>query len=237
MAVSTNAKVIQPVSGYGQGPAHQAMDPGPVSSPMPVFLFGNGTPNTGEPFDGAGVGSQYTEVNASANTALIWVKVADTNAIADWVVSLVENHAKIDTSDLASAAGVTVEQLESNARQVTQIWNNEGANFDISASDLDVPIFHAVAEILIVELGLLWMEATTASGGNEGDCKIGVASGGAEIVTEANGQYDNSKALGSYQALTITDGQVVAGETVWCSHDQATSAGEYVIVAKFGLVS
>ena len=156
MAVSVNAKPIQPLSGYGQGPAHQAPVSGPAGAAMPVQLFGTGTPNTGEPFSGAGVGSTYVETNATANNPNIWVKQADTNAIADW--------------KLQGSTGVVVAMSEL---------------YDISASDSEQIVFRAVTASEILTAGLLWVEATDSAGADSGDITIGTATGGNQIVTAA----------------------------------------------------
>lgn len=105
------------------------------------------------------------------------------------------------------------------------------ALFDISGADSEQVVMHAVSELIIVQAGLIWNEATAASGAAEGDITIGVATGGAQIV--AADAYDVSQASGAYQALTIVDGEVAAGESVFASHDQAAGAnGTYFLQLK-----
>ena len=105
------------------------------------------------------------------------------------------------------------------------------ALFDISAAASEQVLFHAVAAAKVIEAGIIWNEATGASGAAEGDITIGVATGGAEIVAAAS--YGVSKATGTYDALTIVDGEVAAGESVFASHDQAAGAdGTYFLQLK-----
>jgi len=107
-----------------------------------------------------------------------------------------------------------------------------GALVDISAAASEQVIFHAVTDVTITEIGIVWNEATAASGALEGDITIGVTTGGGEIVAATS--YPVSKASGAYTALTIVDGEVDAGESVFASHDQAAGAnGTYFIVAKY----
>lgn len=100
--------------------------------------------------------------------------------------------------------------------------------FDISASDSEQVLMHAVSELIVVQAGLIYVEATAASGAAEGDMTIGVATGGAQIVAAT--AFQVSKASGAYQALTIADGEVAAGESVFASHDTADSANGTVLV-------
>ena len=59
--------------------------------------------------------------------------------------------------------------------------------YDISASDSEQVVFHAVEPKTIVRAFLLWEEATGASGAAEGDITIGTASGGGQIAAETPG--------------------------------------------------
>jgi hypothetical protein len=171
---------------------------------MPVFLYGTGTPNNIEPFNGAGVGSTYTETNATARNPNVWVKVGDTNAIADWV--------------LPGSTGIV------SVMSHTEI--------NISDGDSEQLMFNAVTASEVLEIGLLWTEATDASGADSGDITVGISSGNGDIVSAANGAYAVSKAIGDYQALTISDGELVAGESIFFSHDIVAEAGIYYVLAK-----
>ncbi len=105
---------------------------------------------------------------------------------------------------------------------------------DISVSDSEVVEFHAVAALTITEIGLIWQEATPASGAAEGDITIGTASGGGQIV--AAEAYAISQSVGDYQALTIASGAMAAGDSMFISHDQAASAaGLYQVLIKYDL--
>ena len=173
---------------------------------QPAILWGQGTPDGDRaPFTSVNKGSLYMSTNQTDDTHVLWQKVDEGSDDDDWI-------------------------LVSNGTQVAQ-W---GALIDISAADAEQVVFHAVAEILITEIGLLWNEATNSST-MTGDITIGVASGGGQIV--AADVFDVSQASGDYQALTIVDGQVAAGESVFVSHDQAASApGTCFVIAKYNLV-
>lgn len=108
------------------------------------------------------------------------------------------------------------------------------ALYDISAADSEQVVFHAVNPAVILEAGLVWNEATATSGAAEGDITIGTATGGAQIVAAAS--YPVSTASGAYTALTIVDGTLAAGDSVFASHDQsAGAAGTYFLQLKIRL--
>ena len=200
----------------------------------PQILYGQGTPDGDRaPFTLVNRGSIYMETNGTDDTTSVWQKVDEGDDNADWVRFLVENQALIDTGDLAVAAGILIEQLEVNARVQTAVW---GSLIDISAADSEEIVFHAVAEIEITEIGLLWEEASASDTGiNAGDITIGTASAGAEIVAAT--AYNVAAAAGSYQALSIAEGTVAAGASIFPSHDQAVGAGTYRLIAKYYLTS
>ncbi len=96
-------------------------------------------------------------------------------------------------------------------------------------------MFHAVASVEITEIGLLWEEASASDTGvNAGDITIGTASAGAQVVAAT--AYNVAAAAGSYQALTLAEGTLAAGASVFASHDQAVGAGTFRLIAKYYLV-
>ena len=237
MADSVHAHFLIP-SGSSVGGAGLVPAPGAAMDEegQPAVLWGQGTPDGNlAPFNLVNKGTLYMEVNGTDDQTHIWLKVdeAHLTGSADWARILVENHALIDTSDMATAAGILIEQLEVNARVTTAMW---GDLVDISAADSEQVVFHAVASVEITELGILWEEATGASGAAEGDITIGTATGGAEIVAATS--YIVSKATGAYDALSAAEFTLAAGDSVFMSHDQAAgAAGTYRLVAKYYLVS
>jgi len=208
MAVNTVAYFLQnPPAIDGLALGSQVGDQSAMQpEPQPAILWGQGTPDGDRaPFTSVNKGSLYMSTNQTDDLHVLYQKVDEGSADTDWI-------------------------LVSNGTQVAQ-W---GGLFDISASDSEQVVFHAVAEILITEIGLVWNEATNSTV-MTGDIAIGVASAGQQIV--ATVVFPISKASGSYTALTIVDGQVSAGESVFVSIDQAASApGTFFVVAKYNLV-
>ena len=90
---------------------------------------------------------------------------------------------------------------------------------DASGNDGEQVIFNAVTASEVIEAGLIWEEATDTTGSEAGDVAIGTTTGGVDIV--ANTAYGVSQASGAYQALTITDGGLDAGDSVFASHDDS----------------
>lgn len=234
MADNTRAFFLHPkeprVGGAGIVPASDAAL---FPEAGPAVLWGQGTPDGDRaPFTLVNKGSLYLAVDQTDDTTAVWLKVDEGSDNADWVRLFAENHALIDTADLAAAAGITVEQLESNAR----LFFVRSDLFDISAADSEQVVLHAVAAMTIKSAYLVWQEATTASGAAEGDITIGVATGGAGVVGAT--AYAVSKASGSKQALTIASGAVAAGESVFVSHDVADgAAGTYYLFLEVELNS
>ena len=102
---------------------------------------------------------------------------------------------------------------------------------DASAAASEQAIFDAVTACEILEAGLIWEEATDTTGAQVGDVTIGTTTGGNEIVEATS--YGVSKASGAYQALTIADGALAAGDTVFVSHDDnGDEAGTYRVQLK-----
>ena len=201
----------------------------------PSVLWGTGTPDGDlSPFNLVNKGTLYFEVNGTDDQAQVWQKVdeAHLTGSADWARFLVENHALIDTNDFAAAAGVKVEQIEVNARsriEVTEL-------IDISASDFEFIAFHAVAALTITEIGIVYQDASAASGLEGGDITVGISTGNGDIVAAT--AYSSSQAAGAYQALTVADGAMVAGESMFVSHDIASgAAGTCRLVFKWDLDS
>lgn len=200
----------------------------------PAILWGQGTPNGDlAPFNQVNKGSLYFAINQTDDTAPVWVKVDEGGDNADWVRLLTENHALIDTSDLAAAAGILVEQLETNALSNIVVLPTQ---VDISVADSEFVDFHALAALTITEIGLIWQEATEATNPAEGDITIGTTSGGGQIVAAT--PYGISASIGDYQALSLASGAMAAGTTMFVSHDQAASAtGLFKVIFKYDLDS
>lgn len=203
MATSTKALFL--VGGEYSGASGTVVQPyGSSMAPegSPAWLWGQGTPGAFVPFTKVNKGSLYSEVNAADDNPNLWLKVDEGADAADWV--------------LMGNTGVVV---------VTS------ALYDISAADSEQVVFHAVTASQILEAGILWNEATGASGAAEGDITIGTASAGAEIVAATS--YGVSKATGTYDALTLVTGVLAAGTSVFASHDQAAgAAGTYYLQLK-----
>ncbi len=197
MAASTKAFFLYPPApGLGAGHVNP---PGGGMHPenSPAWIWGQGTPAAIAPFTTVNKGSIYSEVNAPDDDPNLWFKVDEGDDTADWV-RVGDTGVVVVTSEL----------------------------YVISAAASEQVVFHAVTASEILEAGLIWNEATAASGALEGDITIGTATGGAEIVVADS--YDVSQATGAYQALTLVTGVVAAGAELFASHDQASgAAGTY----------
>ena len=202
MAASTKAFFLYPPApGLGAGHVNP---PGGGMHPenSPAWIWGQGTPAAIAPFTTVNKGSIYSEVNAPDDDPNLWFKVDEGDDTADWV-RVGDTGVVVVTSEL----------------------------YDISAAASEQVVFHAVTASEILEAGLIWNEATAASGALEGDITIGTATGGAEIVVADS--YDVSQATGAYQALTLVTGVVAAGAELFASHDQASgAAGTYFLPLK-----
>ncbi len=202
MAASTKAFFLYPPApGLGAGHVNP---PGGGMHPenSPAWIWGQGTPAAIAPFTTVNKGSIYSEVNAPDDDPNLWFKVDEGDDTADWV-RVGDTGVVVVTSEL----------------------------YDISAAASEQVVFHAVTASEILEAGLIWNEATAASGALEGDITIGTATGGAEIVVADS--YDVSQATGAYQALTLVTGVVAAGAELFASHDQASgAAGTYFLQLK-----
>ena len=205
MTASTKAWYLFPPStrlgGTGEVPPPGSIG-GAFPESAPAWLWGQGTPAAIAPFTVVNKGSLYSEVNATDDDPHIWMKVDEGGDTADWV-SIGSVGVVIVTSEL----------------------------FDISAADSEQVVFSAVKACEILEAGLVWNEATGASGAAEGDITIGTATGGGEIVAAAS--YTASQASGAYNALTLVTGVLAAGTEVFASHDIAAGAdGTYFLQLK-----
>lgn len=172
-------------------------------------------------------------LNADVNSAaaIAYSKLALTGALLNADVNA---SAAIAYSKLALSGAVLVGDLETNA--LSNIYTSP-VLVDISDADAEYPSgFHAVANLTITEAGLLWVEASADdTGAHEGGVLLGVSSANGDIVNST--LHGDAQAAGSYQALSIADGALVAGETMWISHDQSTGAGTYYVVIKYDLDS
>lgn len=206
MPVSTNAFYMPGFGPYGQGGAGNVLNAYAsqlAPEGMPSWIWGQGTPGAFPPFTTVNKGSLYSEVNAADDVAAnVWMKLDEGGDAADWV--------EMGNSGVAYAMSEV---------------------FDISVADSEQMPFHAIAACEILEIGIVWVEATGTSGPAEGDITVGTATGGGQIVAAV--AYPLSAAAGAYTALTIVEGTLAAGDTVFASHDQATgAAGTYRLLMK-----
>ncbi len=225
MAESVRAHSLYPPrfssgSGFAPGPGG-AMDP----EGQPSILWGQGTPNGDlAPFNLVNKGSLYMAIDQTDDNACVYEKVDEGGDNNDWVVLMLAG----DTG-----GNVLIEALEVNAKSHIVVLPTL---VDISAADSEFIAFHAVAAVEITEIGLLWEEASQDDTGvHEGDVTIGTATGGAQVVAAT--LYGDNQAAGSYQALTLAEGTVAAGASLFVSHDQSTGTGTYRVILKYYLVS
>ena len=201
MPVSTIAFFMPGFGPYGQGGAGNVLNAYAsqlAPEGMPSWIWGQGTPGAFPPFTTINKGSLYSEVNAADDVAAnLWVKLDEGGDAADWV-------------ELGNTGLTTV----------------KSDLFDISAAASEQVLFHAIGACEILTCGIIWNEATGASGAAEGDITVGTTTGGAEVVAATS--YTVSQATGAYVALTLVEGTLAAGDEVFVSHDQASgAAGTY----------
>ncbi len=231
MADNTNVRFLFPqqqrFGGIGLLPTYPA---GVDEEGQPSVLWGQGTPDGDRaPFTLVNKGSLYLAVDQTDDTTAVWQKVDEGDANSDWVRVFIENQALIDTNDLAAAAGITPAQL---ATDQDHIWMCDIA-IDISATSAEHVVFHAVTALTITEIGVVYTEATDADPG-AGTVAVGVTTGGVEVVAAV--QHDANQSVGDYQALTVADGAMAAGESLFLNHVQAASeAGIYRLMFKYDL--
>jgi hypothetical protein len=225
MAVNTAAFfVVNPDPSKAQGAL--------IPESAPTFLWGQGTPDGDrEPFLSAQKGSLYAEVDATDDTALLWVKVDEGNDNDDWVRSFVENQALIDNADIAAAAGIVGSKLATKARRhsARSVWFNLDNGAGTTVDDV---IMRPSTAITITAARIVYVDATTGTvaGGN---AKIGVTLGGAEVVAAT--AYGDTAAVGTATAMTIVSGAVAANTSVFVRHTgvAATQAGQAVVEIEY----
>ena len=203
MTASTQAWYVYP-PGYGVGGTGAIVPPSGSMHPEdpPAWLWGQGTPAAIAPFTLVNKGSLYSQVNATDDNPHLWTKVDEGGDTADWVL-------------MGNTGIVSVQSLA----------------IDISAADSEQVIFHAVTASEILEVGIIYNEATETSGPAAGDVTIGTTTGGAEIVAAYT--YVAAQATGTYAALSLVSGVLAAGTSVFISHDIAAAAvGTIVVLMK-----
>ena len=102
--------------------------------------------------------------------------------------------------------------------------------YDISGTSSEQVVFNAVTACEVLEAGLIWEEATDSAGADAEDITIGTTSGGAQIVAAT--KFGLSQASGSYQALTLADGDLAAGDSVFAHHDLVAENGTFRLLMK-----
>jgi hypothetical protein len=228
MAVNTAAFfVVNPDPSKAQGAL--------IPESAPTFLWGQGTPDGDrEPFLSAQKGSLYAEVDATDDTALLWVKVDEGNDNDDWVRSFVENQLLIDNADIAAAAGIVGSKLATNAR--VQLVMSKEFNIDNGSGTTDDDlILHTDRAITVISAQVVYTEATDTAGVASANIKLGTAAGGAQLVAAT--AYQVSKAVGDKTAMTLVTGAgaVAADGEIWARHTgiAATEAGKAKVLVTF----
>jgi len=111
---------------------------------------------------------------------------------------------------------------------VADVRKVNGVLVDISAGDSEQIPLYSAAGLLVVGIELIWQEATDGAGAEVGDVTVGVTTGGAEVVVAT--AYAVSQATGQRQGLTILDGILEQGQSLFLSHDTVAEAGTYIPV-------
>lgn len=264
MTVNTIAYFLYPMlggkeSGTGYSPG---VSMGMAPEGRPSIIWGQGTPDGDRsPFVNLNKGSLYLCVNNTDDQACIYQKVDEGGDDNDWVLVFAENHAKIDTADLAAAAGVTNAQLAgsiTNAKLAGSITNaklagsivgskllaNARRNFAVTkdfnidngtgTTDDDIVLVPSDG-ITIVAVRAVYVEATDSGGAASANFKVGTAVGGAEIVAAT--ALEVSKAVGTKTAATLVTaaGAIAADGMIAVRHTgiAATEAGQYFVQIEY----
>jgi hypothetical protein len=127
---------------------------------------------------------------------------------------------------LPSGAGLTGAPVRKSARSV---WFNIDNG---SGTTIDDVLLKPTSAITITAARILYVDATTGTVA-AGNAKIGTTLGGAEIVAAT--AYEDAKAVGVSTAMTIVDGAVAAGGSVFVRHTgiAATAAGQAVVEIEY----
>lgn len=207
------------------------------SEKEPDALWGLGTPNGDlEPFKSAQKGTTYVSVDRSDDETHVYIKVAEADADSDWVRLLAENHALIDTADLAVSAGIKGSQLAVNARR--QFLVSKVFNIDNGAATTDDDILVLPSDGLsVIAANVVYTEATDSAGAASANVRIGTTAGGVQVVYTTPLQV--SKAVGSRTPLVLETGagvlQVAANGFMIVRHTgiASTDAGAYKVVVEY----
>ena len=201
MTASTNAWYLFPSTGLGGTGVISGPSGAVQPEEAPAWLWGQGTPAAIVPFTTVNKGSLYSELNATDDNTNLWMKVDEGGDAADWV-------------------------LQGNTGVIFVL----STLYDISGTSSEQVIFHAVTACEILEVGLLWEEATDTAGADAEDMTIGTSSGGAQIVAAT--KFAVAQASGSYQALDLVTGVLAAGTSVFAHHDLVAENGTCRILMK-----
>ncbi len=130
------------------------------------------------------------------------------------------------TLQLDAGATVTGRPLRQSKRSVW--FNLDNGN----GTTIDDVLMKPTTAITITAARIIYVDATTGTVA-AGSAKIGTTLGGAEIVAATN--YENTKAVGTSTEMTIVDGAVAAGESVFVRHTgvASTQAGQAVVEIEF----
>lgn len=223
MTTSEKAHFLYPPApGYGSAGHVPGIGAAMHPESGPAILWGQGTPGAIPPWTLVNKGSLWISVDQTDDTTALYMKVDEGGDADDWTRVFVEGGALIDNSDLTGTAGITVENLETNA------LSNHARSILVDCSDgasETIPLY-AVAALTITQIDVVATEAFAASMGGPGDITIGTGTGGAQIVTAT--AYTPGLAIGANQNLSIASGAVAADGSVFQSHDIASgSVGEY----------
>lgn len=263
MTVTTKAHELFPHAGGSIGGMGWADPPGMSLTPegAPTVLWGVGTPDgDASPFNLVNKGSLYLCVNNTDDQACVYQKVDEGGDDADWVLVFAENQAKIDSADLAAAAGVTNAQLAgsiasdklldatiSNAKLAGSIVGSKfltnarrrfavTKDFDIDNEATDDDIILVPSDgVTIVAARAVYTEATETAGADSAVFRIGTAVAGEQIVADT--ALAVAKAVGTHTAASLVTGAgaIAADGMIAVRHTgvAATVPGTYFVQIEY----
>lgn len=237
MTTNTVAYFLYPMlggkeSGTGYSPG---MSMGMAPEGRPSIIWGQGTPDGDRsPFKNLNKGSLYLCVNNTDDQACIYQKVDEGSDDNDWVLVFAENHAKIDTSDMAASPNIAGTKLATNARREFAVTKDFNIDNGAGTTDDDIVLVPSDG-VTIVAVRAVYVEATDTAGAASANFKVGTAVGGAQIVAAT--ALEVSKAVGTKTAATLVTGAgaIAADGMIAVRHTgiATTEAGQYFVQIEY----
>lgn len=199
MTAATTYKVLWPPTAQVGGAASVRPTSGSNSAPIPMIMYGNGTPaGTLAPWTTAPNGSIWIGIDQTGGDNL-WVKMYANGAAADWVAL-------------------------SHADTGYRVVNT--AIFDMDAGGNEYDLFYVQRDTKIAAAFLVYTEATDSSGAADGNISAGTAVDGTNVIAAT--AYAPSTAVGTAVELVLAKTSFSVGDIIYTKNTKvgATEAGK-----------